>query len=205
MLTLYKKELNYYLNNPIGYIITILFALFANFIFIKDIFIISSASLKPFFSILPWLLLIYIPALTMRALSEEKKTNTLELLLTLPISESQIVLSKFFALLTLTILGFFLTFFLPISLSFLTKIYLPEIIIGYLGLIFISSLFISLSSDFLASVLPKIIQNNLIFLSPLYHLDNFIKGIVDFRSIFYFISFSLVFLFLTIIDLEKRD
>src|SRR3989339_11100 len=124
MLTLYKKELNYYLNNPIGYIITILFALFANFIFIKDIFIISSASLKPFFSILPWLLLIYIPALTMRALSEEKKTNTLELLLTLPISESQIVLSKFFALLTLTILGFFLTFFLPISLSFLTKIYL---------------------------------------------------------------------------------
>ena len=201
--------------------------------FIKDIFIISSASLKPFFSILPWLLLIYIPALTMRALSEEKKTNTLELLLTLPISESQIVLSKFFALLTLTILGFFLTFFLPISLSFLTKIYLPEIIIGYLGLIFISSLFISLSlffssltknqivaflfstitifillvisSDFLASVLPKIIQNNLIFLSPLYHLDNFIKGIVDFRSIFYFISFSLVFLFLTIIDLEKRD
>src|SRR3989344_9699856 len=91
---LYKKELNYYLNNPIGYIVVVLFAVFANFLFVKDIFVIGSVSLRPFFSFLPWLFLVFVPALTMRVLSEEKRINTIEVLLTLPISELQIVLAK---------------------------------------------------------------------------------------------------------------
>ncbi len=233
MYTLYKKELNYYFNNPIGYIVIVLFASFANFLFIKDIFVVGSASMRSFFSILPWLFLVFVPALSMRILSEEKRTNTIEVLLTLPVSETQIVVAKFFALLTLVAMGLLLTVGLPISLSFLTKIYLPEILVGYLGSLFLASLYISLSmffsslsknqvmaflgsvlvlflllvlsTDFTASVLPGFIQDFLVYFSPYEHLQNFIKGVVDLRSLFYFVSFSIMFLFLTIINLEKRS
>ncbi len=233
MFTLYKKELNYYLHNPIGYIITILFGVFANFLFVKDLFVVGSASMRSFFTIIPWLFIIFIPALSMRAIAEEKRTNTLELLLSLPLSETQIVVSKFLALLTLVAIGLGLTLGLPVSLSYLVHLYLPEILVGYLGLLFVAFFFISislyfssqtknqvvaflfsavvlfvlilLSTDFLATIFPKFIQDFLSYFSPLYHLENFMKGILDVRSVFYFVSFSLVFLFLTIIDLEKRN
>ncbi|MCX7881063.1 MAG: ABC transporter permease subunit [Patescibacteria group bacterium] len=232
MKNLYKKEINYYLSNPIGYLVLILFGVFANFLFIKDIFIVGSASMRGFFGIVPWLLMVFIPALAMRVLSEEKRVNTIEVLLTLPFSETEIVLSKFFALLVLAVIGLFLTMSLPISLSFLSKVYLPEIFIGYLGLVFLAGSFISigvffsnltknqvvaflssilliffllvLSTDYFANVLPKFLNDVLIYFSPIFHLQNFVKGVIDLRSVFYFTSLTLVFLFLTIISLEKR-
>lgn len=236
MFTLYKKELNYYLNNPIGYIVIVLFAVFANFLYLKDIFIVGSASMRPFFNLVPWVFLIFIPAITMRAISEEKRNNTIETLLTLPISEIQIVVAKFFALLTLVAIGLSLTLGLPLSLYVLTKtyvtaIYLPEVFMGYLGVLMLGSLFISISLffssltknqvvAFLSSAcilfillvfgteflgfLPKTFQDALTYFSPTTHLQNFTKGVFDVRSFVYFKSLSILFIFLTIIDLEKR-
>lgn len=232
MLTLFKKELEFYLNNTVGYIVVILFAVFANFLFIKDIFVIGSASMRPFFNILPWLFLVFVPALTMRIFAEEKRTNTIERLLTLPVSETQIVVAKFLALFTILVLALLLTFSIPISLSFLTKIYFPEIIVGYVGSLFVGAFFIVLSmffssetsnqvvsflisalvlfflmvlsSDFVGSVLPRFLQNFFSYFTPLYHFQNFTKGIVDIRSLFYFVSFTVLFLFLTIVNLERR-
>lgn len=182
---------------------------------------------------LPWLFLIFIPALTMRLLSEEKRTNTIEVLLTLPLSETQVVLAKFFALATLLVIGLILTAGLPVSLSFFTRLYLPEIAVGYIGGLFLGFLYIGISlffsglsknqvvaflgsaltlfallvisSDFTASVIPRQIQDFLIYFSPFTHLQNFLKGVIDLRSVFYFSSFTVLFLFLTIIDLEKRS
>lgn len=233
MKNLYKKELNYYLNNSIGYIIITLFAIFANFFFVKDLFVIGSASMKSFFYITAWFLVIFVPAFTMRTISEEKRINTLEVLLTLPISETEIVLAKFLSLLTLLGIGFILTLSLPISLFFVSNLYLPEIIIGYMGMIFLGSVFVAISmffssltknqviaflssviflfitlllgSDFLATVLPKFILDFLNYYSPLYHLQNFIKGLIDLRSVFYFVSLTAIFIFLTITSLEKRE
>jgi len=233
MWKLYKKELNYYLNNPIGYIIIVLFSVFANFIFIKDAFVIGSASMKPFFGVIPWLLLVFVPALAMRIFAEEKRSNTVEVLLTLPLSEAEIVVAKFLTLLTIMVFGFALTLSLPVSLFFLSKVYLPEILVGYLGIIMMAGFLISLSlffsnqtknqivaflvsviiiflllvlsTDFLSSVMPKPIQDFLNPLSPVYHLENFAKGIIDIRSVWYFLGLTAVFLFFTVIDLEKRD
>lgn len=232
MFTLYKKELNYYLNNPVGYIVIILFALFANFLFIKDIFAVGSASMRSFFGIVPWLFMIFIPAISMRSFSEEKRANTIEILLTLPVSESQIVLAKFMALVTICIIALALTLCLPISLFFLAKLYLPEILVGYAGLILIAASFVAIAiffssqaknqvvsflisaivlflflvatSDFSANVLPKTIQDAISYLSPLYNLSNFMKGVLDLRSCIYFVGLTAVFLFLTVVDLEKR-
>lgn len=238
MNALYKKELQFYLNNPVGYLVIGLFAVFANFLFVKDIFIYGSASMRPFFDILPWLMMVFIPALTMRALSEEKRTNTLEVLLSLPISETQIVLSKFFALLTLVAIGLALTISLPVSLSFLVsstggKIYLPEIFIGYLGELLVAASFIAISlffssqtknqviaflsslltlfflvafsSEFAASMLPAQVQSGLFYMSPVTQVSGFVKGVIDVRAVYYFLSFTGIWLLLTIIDLEKRS
>lgn len=233
MKDLYKKELSYYLNNTIGYIVIILFAVFANFFFVKDLFVIGSASMKSFFNISTWFLVIFIPALTMRTIAEEKRANTLEILLTLPISETQIVLAKFLSLLTLLVIAFSLTLGLPISLSFISNLYLPEILIGYMGMIFLGGIFIALSMfsssltknqvvafllsvivlflalvlgrDFMATIFPKFILDFLNYFSPLYHLENFIKGLLDLRSIFYFLSLTIIFIFLTITNLEKKE
>ena len=236
MFSLYKKEINYYLNNPLGYIILVIFGIAVNYMFLKDIFVVGSASMRPFFNLIPWLLMFVIPAITMRALSEEKKNNTIETLLTLPISETQIVLAKYFAILTYISLGLLLTIGLPVSLyiltsSFATPIYLPEVFIGYIGVLALSSLFISISLLFSSltknqdvalitsfftlfmllvlateymSFLPRVVQNSLAYFSPLTHLHNFVKGLLDLRSIIYFKSLSILFLFLTVIDLEKR-
>ena len=233
MFTLYKKEIQYYLNNPIGYIILVLFGVFANFLFVKDIFIVGSASMRPFFGVLPWLLLVFIPALTMRMLSEEKRTNTVEVLLTLPVSETQIILAKVLALTTLIATGFLLTLSLPVSLAILTKLYFPEILAGYFGSLLLAVSFISialffsaqtknqvvaflfsvlalfiflvLGTDFMAGIIPKDILDILIYFTPMYHLQNFIKGVIDIRSVFYFISLFGIFILLTIVQLEKRD
>lgn len=230
--TLYKKELNYYLNNPVGYLIIILFAVFFNFLTLKDVFVSQVVSSKPFFNLAPWFLLVFIPALAMRIFAEEKKLNTIEVLLTLPIKESVIVFSKFLTLMSLVFIALVLTTAWFIFLSFFSSLYLPEVLVGYFGAILLSSallslvLFISnktnnqvvvfligvvvifflfvLNSDYLASILPKIIIDGLSYFSPLYHYQNFVKGIIDLRSVFYFLIFSFLFLFLTIIDLEKR-
>lgn len=233
MKNLYKKELSYYLNNPIGYIMLVLFAAFANFFFVKDLFAIGSASMQSFFSVTAWFMVIFVPAFSMRIIAEEKRSNTMEILLTLPISETQIVTAKFLSMLTLLAIGLLLTVSLPISLSFISGLYLPEIIIGYFGMIFLGGAFIAISmfassltknqvvafltsaivlfltlvigSDFMASVFPKFILDFLNYFSPLYHLDNFTKGLLDIRSIFYFASLTAIFIFLTITNLEKRE
>src|SRR3989344_4919032 len=71
MISLFKKELSFYFNNPIGYIIAILFSVFAQFLFIKDLFLRGDSSMRPFFDLLPWLFLIFVPALSMRMFAEE--------------------------------------------------------------------------------------------------------------------------------------
>ncbi len=233
MKSLYKKELNYYLNNPVGYIILALFAIFVNFLFVKDIFAVGVASMRGFFDIAPWLLMIFIPALAMRIWAEEKRNNTLEVLLTLPVSETKVVIAKFFALLTLATTALVLTFSLPLSLGLLTKIYIPEIIIAYLGLIFFSMMTITLAmifslltknqvvaflvsvivifitlvlgGDFFAGVLPRLVRDFLSYFSPQYHLVSFEKGLIDFRSLFYFLTATLTFLAINILLLKNRD
>lgn len=232
MFHLYKKELYYYLNNATGYIVVILFAVFANFMFMKDIFVSGSGSMRPFFGLAPWLLMVFIPAVSMRIIAEEKRINTMEVLLTLPVSETQLVVAKFAALMTVVLIGLSLTCGIPLTLAIAAGVYLPEIIVGYAGLILLSaaytgiSMFFSsltknqviallasvivlfllnvLATDFVATAAPKIVQDNLMYFSPLYHLQNFMNGLLDIRSITYFVSLTAVALFVTVADMEKR-
>lgn len=233
MYTLLKKELGLYLNTPLGYVVAVLFAVFANFLFVRDIFLRGDSSMRTFFEFAPWLILVFAPALSMRIFAEEKRVNTLEVLLGLPVSETMIVLAKLLALFIFSAISFVLTISIPITLALIGRPAISEIIVSYIGILFMNLACISLSiffssltknqivaflssvillflllllgSDFLAPILPRILQEYVITFSPLVHFETFLKGIIDFRSLIYFLSFTALFTTLTIINLEKRD
>lgn len=237
MKPLIKKEIGHFINNPFGFILLVLFGVFVNFLFVKDLFVIGTVSMRQFFATVPWVAMLFVPAIAMRSLAEERRINTIEILRTLPLTEAQIILGKFIALLSVAIIGLVLTLGLPISLNMLgaqagSGLYLPEIFVGYIGLVVYVAMALAISifysgltnnqvvalllsaitlfvlnligTDFVATVVPKIVQDVLVVLSPINQLDVFVKGIIDVRALFYFLSATTIFLFLAIVDLEKR-
>lgn len=109
MWSLLKKEINGFLNSLIGYLVIIVFLLTIS-LFLWwfpeggfNIFEAGYANIDGLFVITPWMYMFLVPAVTMRLFSEEKKTGTIELLLTRPLTELQIILSKYFAGLALII------------------------------------------------------------------------------------------------------
>ena len=114
MYAIFKKEIRYFFSSLIGTIVLVLFlSINSYFLWIDpasdylDILNSGFATLEPLFTIAPWMYLILIPAMTMRAFAEEKANGTIELLLTKPLSEYNIVIGKFlayFTLLALTLL-----------------------------------------------------------------------------------------------------
>ena len=97
-----KRELQSFFDSLIAYILLVVFLGISGFftwLFGSDIFLIGQATLQPFFSIAYFTLFFFIPALTMRMLAEEKRSGTIELLLTKPVTDWQVILGKFAAVL----------------------------------------------------------------------------------------------------------
>src|SRR3989338_8452900 len=97
LFTIFKRELKAYFDSPIAYIFLIVFIFFANGLFMLQFFQIGKADMRQFFGFLPYALTIFIPAISMRLWSEDKRGNTFELLLTFPMKAHELVLGKFFA------------------------------------------------------------------------------------------------------------
>ena len=99
ILAITKKEFKSYFSSPIAYCFTIVFLVLSNaiFFYVWLFFLKNQASLRGFFSLLPWLFLFLAPSLTMRAWAEEKKLGTMELMMTLPVKDYEVVLGKFLA------------------------------------------------------------------------------------------------------------
>ncbi len=233
MFTIYKKELKHYFYNPFGYILVILATLIVNALFIRDIYLVGLVSMKPFFQTMYWVLALLVPALCMRSFAEERKVGTLETMLTLPVGEREIALGKLLADLSLIGATFVLSLVLPVTFALISGLYLPEVFVGYLGLVLVSGMFTTLSlyislktsnqvlaffisavilfclsvfsTDVLASFIPRAISDLIAPLTPLANLENFMKGIIDLRSVFYFSSFTGVFIYAVIKQLQHRD
>jgi ABC-2 type transport system permease protein len=110
MLSLLKKEISGFLGSLIGYIVICVFLIVMGlllWVFPFDSNIINSgyAGIDPLFVLAPWVFMFLIPAVTMRSFAEEKKTGTIELLLTRPLSDLEIILAKYFACIVLVILA----------------------------------------------------------------------------------------------------
>jgi ABC-type Na+ efflux pump permease subunit len=137
------RELANYFDSAIAYVYTIGFVVFANSIFMNDFFLSGTVEMAGFFDLMPLLLAVFVPAVTMRLWAEERKQRTIELLLTLPITPQQAVLGKFAA--AMALYGLFLLGSLPIVVMLLAlgSPDLGRIAGGYLGLVLLGSQFIA--------------------------------------------------------------
>jgi len=130
-----RREVATYFDSNIAYVYTIGFVALTNSIFMNDFFLTGTADMTPFFDLLPLLLAVFVPAITMRLWAEERKHRTIELLLTLPITPREAVVGKFLAAVSLYVL------FLLGSLPIVVMLYVlgdPDgglIASGYLGLL----------------------------------------------------------------------
>jgi len=229
-----KKELNSFFDSLIAYILLVLFLGFSGFftwMFGSDVFLIGQSTMRPFFSIAYWSLFFFIPALTMRMIAEEKKTGTIELLLTKAVTDRQLVIGKFLASLLLICISLALTLPYVITLSSIGNIDSGEIICGYLGLVLMSAAYIaiglyasSITSNQIVAFLSALFIGlffQIIFdvmassftgwfgelfstLSLSNHFESMQRGVIDSKDLIYFLSIIFLGLFLTETSLSKR-
>jgi ABC-2 type transport system permease protein len=138
------REMGAYFDSSIAYVYTIAFILLANSIFMNEFFLAGTVDMTGFFDLLPLLLAFFLPAVTMRLWAEEKKTRTIELLLTLPIRPVQAVLAKYIAAIGLFKLFLLGTLPIPLMLAFLGEPDWGRIVSGYIGLLLFGAMFLAM-------------------------------------------------------------
>lgn len=231
--TIYLKEVKSYFNSAIAYIVMIVFMIISGFLFTMSFFQIGIASLRDFFGnffIQLMLFVVFIPAITMRSFSEEKKQGTLELLLTKPVSDLELLLGKYLSSLSLVVITLSPTIIYFIIIKFIGPIALAPFLTSLLGFILMSAFFIgigifisSLTENqiiaFIISVLiclffflmgklliifPPSLVSIFEYLTTDYHLNNISRGVIDSRVLIYYFSMIIFTLFLTKVSLESR-
>ena len=235
ILIITKRELASFFDSLIAYIIIIVFLALSGFftwLYGSTIFLINQASLEVFFSIAFWIFVLFIPAITMRTLAEEKKSGTIELLTTRAATDWQIVSGKFlscFILIGIAILASIPYYF---TVSQLGPIDHGAVLGGYFGLLLISAAYISIgifissttNNQFVAflitfficlifHILFEVLSNYftgvggdfLNYLSIRNHFDSIKRGVVDSRDIIYFLSIIAIGLILAQTMLSKRN
>jgi len=143
-ITIFRREINAYFNSAIAYIFIVVFLFISAGLFMTQFFLIRAADMRYFFFSLPIILCVFIPAVTMRLWAEDRRGNTLELLLTFPMQTHELVLGKFLASLAFYTTALLSTLTIPIMLLILGKPDLGAIFSQYLGCILTGSFFIAL-------------------------------------------------------------
>jgi len=157
--TIFRRELGGYFATPVAYVFIVIFLLTtAAFTFyLGNFFERGQADLKSFFTYLPWLYLFLIPAIGMRLWSEERKTGTIELLLTLPVSVTAAVIGKFLAAWAFTGIALVLTFPLWMTVNFLGEPDNGVILAGYIGSLLMAGGYLAIASCLSATTQNQVI------------------------------------------------
>ena len=145
---IFKRELRAYFSTPVAYVVIVIF-LFLTGIFtfyIGNFFETNQADLSPFFSFHPWLYLFLIPAISMRLWSEERKTGTIELLMTLPVTLWEAVIGKYLAAWCFTAIALALTFPIWITVNYLGDPDNTVIFVSYIGSLLMAGGFLAIGS-----------------------------------------------------------
>jgi ABC-2 type transport system permease protein len=230
-----KRELNSFFDSLMAYILLALFLGFTGFftwILGNDVFITGQASLEQFFGMANLSFFIFIPALTMQLLAEERKIGTLELLLTKSVTDRQVVIGKFLSAVLMLIIALLFTLPFVITIFNIGNADVGQVLCGYLGLIFTGAAYVSIGlytssltnnqivSFLLALIISVLFQFifgfvgnylggslGLFFndLSMSVHFESISRGVVDTRDLVYFLSIIFIGLFLSELSLTKRN
>ncbi|MCX5896654.1 MAG: ABC transporter permease subunit [Proteobacteria bacterium] len=232
ILTIFWKEFRGYFNSPIAYIFIISFLVFTSWLFFKGFFLMNQSSLRSFFSILPWVFLFLAPAVTMRSWAEEKKLGTIELLMTLPVKDYEVVLGKFLASFIFLIVTLLCSIPLPLTVMLVGNPDIGPIWGGYVGAFLMGGAYLAIGcfasslteNQIVAFILAiflsfalLIIGENLVIMNlpaalvPVFtflglgaHFESIGRGVIDSRDIIYYISIIGFFLFLNGLSVESR-
>jgi ABC-2 type transport system permease protein len=230
-----KKELRSFFDSLLAYIMIIAYLVFTGlftWMLGQTIFMMKEASLQSFFGVSYWALFIFIPALTMKLLAEERSSGTLELILTKPVSDMQLIIGKFLAVFMLVLLSLLLTLPYYITVASIGPIDHGATLLGYLGLLLMSAAYISiglfassLSGNQIISFLlalfigiffhlifgiisryfPGFLGNSLNFLSLSTHYESITRGVIDSKDLIYFSSIIFLGLFGAEMVISKRN
>ncbi len=240
MSAIYKKEMLNYFTTPGGYVFCAIFFAISGIIFSITTFGMSSTATSTYFTFMLISFIVLIPLLTMKLLSEERKSKTEQILLTSPVSLMGMIGAKFFAAYTLFAGTLIASCALNITVLYnlaksqedvITKLALPTVIGSVVGILLIGGVFIAIGLFlsaltetqvvsavssigvfvliFLFSLLPSFVGNSVIrtiikWFSVFDRYYTFTAGVFDITAIVYYISLTVVFLFLTIRVYEKR-
>jgi ABC-2 type transport system permease protein len=143
-----RRELASYFATPLAYVFILIFLVLANAFtfYLGGFYERGQADLDPFFTFLPWLYLFLIPAIAMKLWAEERKSGSIELLMTLPVSLRDAVLGKFFAAWIFTALALALTFPLWLTVNYLGSPDNGAIVAAYLGSMLLAGGFLAIGS-----------------------------------------------------------
>jgi ABC-2 type transport system permease protein len=148
-LSIFKRELRSYFSTPLAYVFLVIFLLFASFMtFQRGFYEMRFASLRLFFMNMPLLFIFLAPAMAMRLWAEERRTNSIELLMTLPVTVGQAVLGKFLAAWTVIALALVLTCPMVITVCWLGRPDPGPIIGGYVGTMLLAGAYLAIGSFF---------------------------------------------------------
>jgi ABC-2 type transport system permease protein len=139
-----KKEFKAYFLSPIAYVFITVYLVVTNFLFFQGFFLMNQADMRGYFSLLPWIFLFFVPAITMRIWAEEKKMKTLELLLTWPVRDIDVVIGKFLASFFFLAIAILLSITVPITIALLGKPDFGPIIGGYLGALLMGGAYLAI-------------------------------------------------------------
>lgn len=228
---IFKREFKAYFTSPMGFVVLAIMTLFQGFYF-SQLFAAQSTDIGFVFSQMVMIMFFIIPILTMRTMSEDRRQKVDQVLITSPVSLYSIVLGKFLATFVIFMLGYAITVLFEIIIAAQdVSINLLEYIGNLLGValagsslislgIFISSLtesqLIAAVASFAISLLIYMLDYfssliNVVFVNKIVEAISFtgrysafVEGVIDYSNIVFFLSFSAVFLFLTVRVLDKR-
>jgi len=249
---IFKKDLKSYFNSFIAYAVIAIFLATTGYLFFNllasfsvlsfqaqanpavgeqyNLLNVNETVVRPLFGNISIVLLLMLPLLTMKLLADEKRSGTMELLLTYPVRDAEVVVGKFLACVTVFAAMLVSTVSYPLLLIYLGQPEVLPIMTGYLGLFLLGAAFISLGiftsslteNQVIAASLSVgilfffwLMSYSTMFVSPGIgqiisylaineHLESLAKGVVDTEDIIYFIVFTILFLFLTLRSLESK-
>ncbi|MBM3329775.1 MAG: ABC transporter [Calditrichaeota bacterium] len=228
--TIFLRELRAYFDAPIAYVVIIAFLLVTGWFFTTNFFVVGQADMRVVFGIVPFIFLFFTPAITMRLISEERKTGTMELLVTMPISDVSIIAGKYLAALTLLTAAVLPTIIYSVSVAFLGNMDGGATVAGYIGLVLMGAAYLAIGTygssltesqvvafivsfflvfgffllDKILYILPNWLVTPVEYLSIEHHFQNIQRGVVDSRDIVYYLTLIGLFLFLSARSLAAR-
>jgi ABC-2 type transport system permease protein len=246
---IFKKEMLLYFTSPVAYVVLTIFLLIVGYFFYSIFAYFTVASMqaamnpmmardlnvtdgvmRPLFSNVSVILLLLMPIITMRLFAEERKSGTIELLLTYPVRDGAVLVGKFLAAFALYALMLFLTLLYPAIVAFFARLEWGPLVTAYVGLVLLGGTFLAVgllassltenqivaaigtfgallifwvigwSADYAGPVAGRLLSH----LSIIDHYDSFARGVLDTRDVIYYVNFIVLALFLTLRSLEAR-